>query len=413
MKGDSMRTDDFDYNLPDELIAQAPAEPRDSCRLLVLNRELEGGAPRAGDAVALEHGGSVEHRHFYDILDYLEPGDLLVANQTRVMPARLIGKKPTGGVAETLLLRRREDIDPLGHVWECLVNPGKRLKPGNVVEYRAGGLLAPEGSPVVLKAEIIDFVDDSKGGRLVRFEPVGVNEQGVERTLDEAIHAAGHVPLPPYITSYEGDPEKYQTVYAMSEEHSAAAPTAGLHFTPELIQRIKDKGCGWAAVELEVGIDTFRLVEEDDPTEHVMHTERYHVPAEVVEAVHATKAAGHRVIAVGTTAVRSLESAWDAAAPSSAPAVTARGFEGRADGADVCGEGDITVREDATTNLYLMPGSAFHVVDALITNFHVPRSTLMMLVSALATRDQVIDAYEEAVREEYRFFSFGDAMLIE
>lgn len=408
-----MRTDDFDYNLPDELIAQAPAEPRDSCRLLVRNRELEGGAPHAGDAVALEHGGSVEHRHFYDILDYLEPGDLLVANQTRVMPARLIGKKPTGGVAETLLLRRREDIDPLGHVWECLVNPGKRLKPGNVVEYRAGGLLAPEGSPVVLKAEIIDFVDDSKGGRLVRFEPVGVNEQGVERTLDEAIHAAGHVPLPPYITSYEGDPEKYQTVYAMSEEHSAAAPTAGLHFTPELIQRIKDKGCGWAAVELEVGIDTFRLVEEDDPTEHVMHTERYHVPAEVVEAVHATKAAGHRVIAVGTTAVRSLESAWDAAAPSSAPAVTARGFEGRADGADVCGEGDITVREDATTNLYLMPGSTFHVVDALITNFHVPRSTLMMLVSALATRDQVIDAYEEAVREEYRFFSFGDAMLIE
>lgn len=408
-----MRTDDFDYNLPDELIAQAPAEPRDSCRLLVLNRELEGGAPRAGDAVALEHGGSVEHRHFYDILDYLEPGDLLVANQTRVMPARLIGKKPTGGVAETLLLRRREDIDPLGHVWECLVNPGKRLKPGNVVEYRAGGLLAPEGSPVVLKAEIIDFVDDSKGGRLVRFGPVGVNEQGVERTLDEAIHAAGHVPLPPYITSYEGDPEKYQTVYAMSEEHSAAAPTAGLHFTQELIQRIKDKGCRWAAVELEVGIDTFRLVEEDDPTEHVMHTERYHVPAEVVEAVHAAKAAGHRVIAVGTTAVRSLESAWDAEAPASRPACTARGFEGRADGADVCGKGDITVREDATTNLYLMPGSTFHVVDALITNFHVPRSTLMMLVSALATRDQVIDAYEEAVREEYRFFSFGDAMLIE
>ena len=162
-----MRTDDFDYNLPDELIAQAPAEPRDSCRLLVLNRELEGGPARAADAVALEHGGSVEHHHFYDIIDYLEPGDLLVANQTRVMPARLIGKKPTGGVAETLLLRRREDIDAMGHVWECLVNPGKRLKPGNVVEYRAGGLLAPEGSPVVLRAEIVDFVDDSKGGRLV------------------------------------------------------------------------------------------------------------------------------------------------------------------------------------------------------------------------------------------------------
>lgn len=408
-----MRTDDFDYNLPDELIAQAPAEPRDSCRLLVLNRELEGGPARAADAVALAHGGSVEHRYFYDIIDYLEPGDLLVANQTRVMPARLIGKKPTGGVAETLLLRRREDIDALGHVWECLVNPGKRLKPGNVVEYRAGGLLAPEGSPVVLRAEIVDFVDDSKGGRLVRFEPVGANEQGEPRTLDEAIHAAGHVPLPPYITGYEGDPEKYQTVYAMSEEHSAAAPTAGLHFTPELIERIKAKGCGWATVELEVGIDTFRLVEEDDPTEHVMHTERYHVPAEVVEAVHAAKAAGRRVIAVGTTAVRSLESAWDANAAASVPPVTARGFEGREDGADVCGSGDIVTREDATTNLYLMPGSTYHVVDALITNFHVPRSTLMMLVSALATRDQVIDAYEEAVRERYRFFSFGDAMLIE
>ncbi len=247
----------------------------------------------------------------------------------------------------------------------------------------------------------------------MRFEPVGEGEDGVPRTLDEAIHAAGHVPLPPYITSYEGDPEKYQTVYAVPEERSAAAPTAGLHFTPELIERIKAKGCGWATVELEVGIDTFRLVEEDDPTEHVMHTERYHVPAEVVEAVHATKAAGHRVIAVGTTAVRSLESAWDAAAPAAEPPVTAHGFEGRTDGADVTGTGDIVVREDATTNLYLMPGSTFHVVDALITNFHVPRSTLMMLVSALATREQIIDAYDEAVRERYRFFSFGDAMLIE
>ncbi len=269
----------------------------------------------------------------------------------------------------------------------------------------------------------------------MRFEPVGENEGGVPRTLDEAIHAAGHVPLPPYITGYEGDPEKYQTVYAMSEEHSAAAPTAGLHFTPELIQRIKDKGCGWATVELEVGIDTFSLVEEDDPSENVRHAERYPVPAEGVEGVHATneagprliavgttavrslergwdagapasdpavKSAGHRLIAVGTTAVRSLESAWDAVAPASEPAVTARGFEGRHDGADVRGEGDITVREDATTNLYLMPGSTFHVVDALITNFHVPRSTLMMLVSALATRDQIIDAYEEAVRRSSR-----------
>ena len=366
-----------------------------------------------GDVVPLDAGGSVEHRHFYDIIDYLEPGDLLVANETRVMPARLIGRKAkTGGMAETLLLTRREDQDSLGHVWECLVSPGKRLKPGAVVEYRAGGPHAPGSAPVVLVGEVLDFVPDSRGGRLVRFTPQGENASGAPRTLDEAIHAAGHVPLPPYITDYEGDPEKYQTVYAMSEEHSAAAPTAGLHFTPELIERIKQKGVGWATVELEVGIDTFRLVEEDDPTEHVMHTERYHVPQSVVDAVHATKAAGHRVVAVGTTAVRSLESAWDAQAAASEPPVVARRFE-NAPGSAVEGTGDIVARENATTNLYLMPGSTYHVVDALITNFHVPRSTLMMLVSALATREQIMDAYREAVRERYRFFSFGDAMLIE
>ena len=392
-----MRTDDFDYNLPDELIAQAPAEPRDSCRLLVLHR---------GD-------GSIDHRIFRDIIDYLEPGDVLVANKTRVMPARLIGRKPTGGTAETLLLNRREDVDPMGAVWECLVNPGKRLKPGAEIEYRAGGALAPEGAPVVLRATILEFVDDSRGGRLVRFEPVGENADGSLLTLDEAIHAAGHVPLPPYITDYEGDPEKYQTVYAMEEEHSAAAPTAGLHFTPELIERIEEKGVRFETVELEVGIDTFRLVEEDDPTEHVMHTEHYHVPAETIEAVRAAKAAGHRVFAVGTTAVRSLESSWEADVPAADPAVCARRFEGAPDSAAVCGRGDIAVREDATTNLYLMPGSTFHVVDAMITNFHVPRSTLMMLVSAFATREQIMAAYEAAVEERYRFFSFGDAMLIE
>ena len=387
-----MRTDDFDYPLPDELIAQAPAEPRDSCRLLVLNRE----------------DGSLEHRHFTDVIGYLDPGDLLVANKTRVMPARLVGhKRGTGGVAETLLLKRREDLDPLGHVWECLVNPGKRLRqPGTIIEYRAGGLHAPLSAEVVLTGEILDFLEDNRGGRLVRFEPQG------GRTLDSAIHEAGHVPLPPYITSYEGDPEKYQTVYAMHEEHSAAAPTAGLHFTPELIKRIEDKGVGWKTVELEVGIDTFRLVTEDDPTKHVMHTERYHVPQDVVDAVHATKAAGHRVVAVGTTAVRSLESAWDADAPASAPAVTARRFEDAPDSAAVTGRVDIVERRDATTNLYLMPGSTYHVVDALITNFHVPRSTLMMLVSALATREQIMAAYQAAIDEKYRFLSFGDAMLI-
>ena len=407
-----MRTDDFDYNLPEELIAQAPAEPRDSCRLLVLDRR---GTAQADDGrIALSHGGTVEHKIFRDIIDYIEPGDVLVINKTRVMPARLIGRKAkTGGVAETLLLRRREDIDPHGHVWECLDNPGKRLKPGAVIEYRAGGAHAPESSPVVLIGEVTDFVPESRGGRLVRFAPAGEGPSGAPRTLDEAIHAAGHVPLPPYITDYAGDPEKYQTVYAMKEEHSAAAPTAGLHFTPELMERIEAKGARFVAVELEVGIDTFRLVEEDDPTQHVMHTERYHVPAEVVDAVHEAKASGHRVIAVGTTAVRSLESAFDADAPAANPPVCARYFEARADGADTLGRGDICVRADATTNLYLMPGSTYHVVDALITNFHVPRSTLMMLVSAFATRDQIMDAYAEAVAQRYRFFSFGDAMLIQ
>ncbi|WP_321973396.1 tRNA preQ1(34) S-adenosylmethionine ribosyltransferase-isomerase QueA [Paratractidigestivibacter sp.] len=385
-----MRTDDFDYPLPDELIAQAPAEPRDSCRLLVLDRET----------------GEVSHKVFSDVIDYLEPGDLIVANQTRVLPARLVGKKRgTGGVCETLLLKRREDVDAMGHVWECLVNPGKRLKqPGIVIEYRAGGLHAPDTAPVVLTGTIIDFVEDSKGGRLVRFDAVGTHADGEPMTLDEAIHAAGHVPLPPYITQYGGDPEKYQTVYAMDEEHSAAAPTAGLHFTPELIERIREKGVQWATVELEVGIDTFRLVSEDDPTQHVMHTERYHVSQQVVDAVHATKAAGHRVIAVGTTSVRSLESAWQAGVAGECAGVSALRFSPE--------PGDIVARENATTNLYLMPGSAFHVVDAMITNFHVPRSTLMMLVSAFATREQVMAAYQAAIDERYRFLSFGDAMLI-
>jgi S-adenosylmethionine:tRNA ribosyltransferase-isomerase len=385
-----MRTDDFDYPLPDELIAQAPAEPRDSCRLLVLDRET----------------GELSHKVFSDVIDYLEPGDLIVANQTRVLPARLVGKKRgTGGVCETLLLKRREDVDAMGHVWECLVNPGKRLKqPGIVIEYRAGGLHAPDTAPVVLTGTIVDFVEDSKGGRLVRFDAAGTRADGTPMTLDEAIHAAGHVPLPPYITQYEGDPEKYQTVYAMREEHSAAAPTAGLHFTPELIEKIREKGVQWATVELEVGIDTFRLVTEDDPTQHVMHTERYHVSQQVVDAVHATKAAGHRVIAVGTTSVRSLESAWEAGEAGDTAGVVAKRFSPE--------PGDIVARENATTNLYLMPGSTFHVVDAMITNFHVPRSTLMMLVSAFATREQIMGAYQAAIDERYRFLSFGDAMLL-
>ena len=364
---------DFWYDLPKELIAQEPADPRDAARLMVLDRKND----------------KILHSVFHELPHYLEKGDLLVVNNSKVLPARLMGTKvPTGAVCELLLLRQVK-----GDTWECLARPGKRMQPGTKVEFGDGSLTAVVDETLPDGNKYVTFTYDTE-------------------TLYEKLDEFGKMPLPPYITKQLEDQSQYQTVYAMSEEHSAAAPTAGLHFTPELIQRIKDKGCGWATVELEVGIDTFRLVEEDDPTEHVMHTERYHVPAEVVEAVHVTKAAGHRVIAVGTTAVRSLESAWDATAPAAATPVAARGFEDRADAAGVCGMGDIVVREDASTNLYLMPGSTYHVVDALITNFHVPRSTLMMLVSALATREQILDAYEQAVQERYRFFSFGDAMLI-
>ena len=373
MEMEGLKTSDYYFDLPKELIAQDPLEDRSASRLLVMDRQT----------------GATSHHIFKEICSFLKPGDCLVLNNTKVIPARLLGaKEDTGAAVEILLLKRMEN-----DVWETLVKPGKKLRPGAKVVFGDGRL----------RAEILDVEED--GNRLVKFFYDGIWE--------EVLDSLGEMPLPPYITDYEGDPEKYQTVYAMPEEHSAAAPTAGLHFTPELMQRIEDKGAHFAAVELEVGIDTFRLVEEDDPTQHVMHTERYHVPAEVVDAVHATKAAGHRVIAVGTTAVRSLESAFDADAPVAPKPVTARYFENRADGADTLGRGDITVHENATTQLYLMPGSTYHVVDALITNFHVPRSTLMMLVSALASRDQVMDAYEQAIKARYRFFSFGDAMLIE
>lgn len=384
-----MKTDDFDYKLPDELIAQEPAEPRDSCKMLVLDRVT----------------GEIEHKHFFDIYDYLEPGDVLVANKTRVLPARLLGQKEqSGGQTEVLLLKRREDIDGYGHVWECLVKPGKRLKQGARIEFFEA---ADPSLQKVMSAEIIGYVEDSRGGRLVRFEPVA------PLSLDEAIHAAGKVPLPPYITKYAGDPEKYQTVYSMQEEHSAAAPTAGLHFTDELIEKLKAKGVEFLTVELEVGIDTFRLVEEDDPRDHVIHTERYHVDQEVVDKIKACKRAGKKVVAVGTTSVRSLESAFDEAAEADAGEyMVARYFEDAPDSAKTKGAGNLVERLDATTSLYLMPGSTFHVVDAMITNFHVPRSTLMMLVSAFASREQIMDAYASAIDEHYRFLSFGDAMFI-
>ncbi len=358
-----MKTSDFDYDLPEELIAQEPAAERDGCRLLVMDRVT----------------GALEDRVFRDIAEYLRPGDLLVANETRVMPARLLGaKRGTGGATEVFLLRQHgTPLDNKSALWEVLVRPGKRLKPGTgaIVDF------TDAAGQVALSAEIVDWIADAqKGERLARLiTPLP--------SLDEALHAVGHTPLPPYIKDYAGDEELYQTVYSRRES-SAAAPTAGLHFTPELIERLHKQGVGWETVELEVGLDTFRIVDEDDPEKHVIHTERYSVPARTVDAIAATRERGGRVVAVGTTSVRSLESAWDAEA------------------------GIVTPREREATSLYLLPGSEFHVVDALVTNFHVPRSTLMMLVSAFSTRENIMAAYRHAIAERYRMLSFGDAMFI-
>lgn len=360
-----MKTSDFEYELPQELIAQEPAPDRDGCRLLCMDRVT----------------GALEDRVFRDIVDYVNPGDLLVVNETRVLPARLLGaKRGTGGAAEVLLLREVFDREPkTSHsaVWEALVKPGKRLKPGSgaIVDF------TDAAGNVALSAEVVDWASgETRGERVVRLTTT-------LPSLDEALHAVGHTPLPPYIKDYSGDEELYQTVYSRRES-SAAAPTAGLHFTPELIEKLRAKGAAWETVELEVGLDTFRIVDEEDPESHQMHTEFYTVPERTADAIARTKEAGGRVIAVGTTSVRSLESAWDVEA------------------------GRVMPCERAATSLYLLPGSTFHVVDALITNFHVPRSTLMMLVSAFSTRENVMAAYEHAVAARYRFFSFGDAMFI-
>lgn len=360
-----MKTSDFDYDLPPELIAQEPAAERDGCRMLVMDRAT----------------GALEDRIFRNIVEYLRPGDLLVANETRVMPARLLGaKRGTGGAAEVFLLREVFDREPRTNqsaLWEVLVRPGKRLKPGTgaVVDFQDA-----DGN-VALSAEIVDWADGAqKGERLTRLTTT-------LRSLDEALHAVGHTPLPPYIKNYAGDEELYQTVYSRRES-SAAAPTAGLHFTPALIERLREQGVRWETVELEVGLDTFRVVDEEDPEKHVIHTEYYTVPERTVKAIVETRERGGRVIAVGTTSVRSLESAWSAEAQ------------------------EVTPRDRETTSLYLLPGSQFHVVDALITNFHVPRSTLMMLVSAFSSREHIMTAYEHAVAERYRLLSFGDAMFI-
>ena len=360
-----MKTADFDYELPPELIAQTPQAVRDECRLLVMDRQ----------------SGALEDRLFHDIVEYVHPGDLFVVNDTRVMPARLLGfKRGTGGAAEVLLLRKvAQELVPSNQEaeWEVLVKPGKRLKPntGAIVDF------TDVKGNVALSAEIVDWAPNATRGERIAHLSTSLP------SLDEALHAVGHTPLPPYIKDYTGDEELYQTVYSRRES-SAAAPTAGLHFTPELIELVKAAGAGWETVELEVGLDTFRIVDEEDPREHKMHTEFYTVPESTVQAIERTKNAGGRVIAVGTTSVRSLESAWDAQT------------------------GRLLARERASTQLYLMPGSSFNVVDALITNFHVPRSTLMMLVSAFSSLDNVMAAYEHAITQRYRFFSFGDAMFI-
>lgn len=334
-----MKTSDFDYDLPESFIAQTPVEPRDSSRLMVLNRST----------------GQLEHRIFREIGDYLNPGDLLIVNQTRVIPARLKAWKATGGKAEILLLRRESET-----VWECLVG-GKGLGEGKTLRLEDG-----------LEAQIISSLEGSS--RRVRFaEPV---ENHLQRD--------GQMPLPPYIHEKLTDPERYQTVYAKTPG-SAAAPTAGLHFTPRLMDELRAKGIQFAEVTLHVGLDTFAPVTEDDPREHKIHTEWCELTPAVAEKINATKAAGGRVIGVGTTSVRTLESAWgqNAILPYGGP-----------------------------TSIFILPGYQYKVVDAIITNFHLPKSTLIMMISAFAGRESVLNAYETAKREGYRFFSFGDAMFI-
>ena len=344
-----MRTSDFDYELPPEYIAQTPAEPRDSARLLVLHRGT----------------GALEHRRFSDLPEYLQPNDLLVVNETRVIPARLFARKlPGGGRVELLLLRREDE-----RTWEALVG-GKGLRLGRRLEVESGPA-----------AEVAAVLEGPR--RLIRFsEP-----------LDGSLQEAGHVPLPPYIHAPLQDPERYQTVYAR-QPGSAAAPTAGLHFTPRLLERLAERGVHSTSVTLHVGLDTFAPVNEDDPREHSIHTEWCQVNAATAEAVNRARMAGGRIVAVGTTSVRTLESAAQEAGEAERESgVVLRPFEG-------------------PTGLFILPGYQFRAVDAMITNFHLPRSTLIMLVSAFAGRERILDAYETAKREGYRFYSFGDAMLI-
>ena len=348
-----MKTSDFYYDLPKELIAQDPLEDRSASRLFVLNRE----------------DGSFTHRTFKDIGDYLTEGDTLVINNTRVIPARLYGEKlhpglktpqGRGASCEVLLLERKEE-----NLWECLVRPGRKLRPGDWVSFGDG----------LMKAQVEKVIED--GNRLVRFYYEGIFEELLDRL--------GQMPLPPYITHELKDKNRYQTVYA-KYDGSAAAPTAGLHFTPQLLEELRAKGVHVEEVTLHVGLGTFRPVKVDDVANHHMHSEYYRITQETADRINAAKARGGRIIAVGTTSTRTLESATD--------------------------EAGILHAGEGYTDIFIYPGYRFKMIDCLITNFHLPESTLMMLVSALAGRETIMAAYQEAVKEKYRFFSFGDAMLI-
>ena len=339
-----MKTSDFNYDLPQELIAQTPLDRRDGSRLMTLDKTT----------------GEIGHHHFYDLPQFLRPGVCLVLNNSRVLPARLIGHRPTGGAVEILLL-----VDKGGDVWECLVRPGKKLREGARVTFGEGQL----------QAEVQEVLPD--GNRLVHFEYKGI--------FLEVLEELGRMPLPPYIKAELKDQERYQTVYS-KVVGSAAAPTAGLHFTPELLKQIETMGVKLCYVTLHVGLGTFRPVKEDEITEHEMHSEYCVIPRETADIINETKKNGGRVICVGTTSCRTLES-WAAE------------------------DGTMTAT-GGWTNIFIYPGYRFKVMDALVTNFHLPESTLIMLVSALAGREHVLNAYNEAVREKYRFFSFGDAMFI-
>lgn len=340
-----MNTKDFYYDLPENLIAQTPIEPRDHSRLMVLDKKT----------------GAIEHRHFYDITEYLHPGDALIINDSKVLPARIFGVKDTGALIELLLLKNVGD-----DYWECLVKPGKKARIGTTLK------ISDE-----LTCEVTEILED--GVRKVRFF------YPKEKTIFEILDEVGTMPLPPYIKEKLKDQSRYQTVYA-DEVGSAAAPTAGLHFTDELLKKLEASGVAIGRVTLHVGLGTFRPVKEGQIEQHKMHTEHYHIPSQTIDLIEKTKRNGGRIISVGTTSTRTLESAYDE------------------HGACVCPQGD--------TSIFIYPGYCFKIVDALITNFHLPESTLIMLVSALAGRENILKAYREAVEKEYRFFSFGDAMLI-